>query len=430
MRHDMMRWNALALALAAVLLPASAAGSDTESNRATASLQSGMARFNAELLHQLSILPGDQVCSPLASYGAVAILACGAHGQTRIEMERVLGITDPRSHLPELASLIAQAAPARSQAGPNRSNLAICCFPRLDVKIVPAFADACTLAGVGLVPLDFAGNIHAAGERIGDWNLAHVSKRTGWWEWPNIVDARSDLVLTALLHMRLAWQDGFPMQHWLELPYHLPGQRVIPIGLMQAVHELPYAEVDGAQVVALACQGGACDCLVVVPRAMDGLQALEQSLDGPGLERLCASARTPRLVSIALPMLHLPTGLQPMRPILMAMGMTTACDAQRADFSGIGTTRMHLGDIILGGLFELDARGLGSFQDFEEASGNAPASDKSGPAIFAVTADHPFLLIVRHRASGAILQLVHVIDPAAYDHITHGPPPAPPTGGH
>ncbi len=389
-----------------------------------------MAHFNAELLHQLSILPGDQVCSPLGTYGAVAILACGAHGQTREEMERVLGITDPRSHLPELASLIAQAAPARSQAGPNRSNLAICCFPRQDLTIVPAFADACTLAGAGLVPLDFAGNVHAAGDRIGDWNVAHVSKRAGWWEWPDIIDARSDLVVTALLHMCLTWQDGFPMQHWLELPYHLPGQRDMPMGLMQTMHELPYAEIAGAQVVALPCQGGAYDCLLVVPRAIDGLQALEQGLDGPGLERLCASARTPRPVSIALPMLHLPTGLLPMRAILTAMGMPTAFDAQRADFSGISGARMHLGDMFHVGLFELGASGLGSLQDFEELSGGTPASDKPGPGIFAVTADHPFLLIVHHRASGAILQLVHVIDPAAFDHVTHGPPPAPPTGGH
>jgi serpin B len=175
---------------------------------------------------------------------------------------------------------------------------------------------------------------------------------------------------------------------------------------MTDTRRLAYAASGGWTAVTLpAGEGVVLD--VLVP---DGeLAAAERELTPAALDGLLAAAR-PTEVQLELPRFRV-TGEASLRESLAALGVRRLFEPD-ADLSGItdGAIRIWVDDVVHKCVLTVDEDGL------EGAAATAVlsvtlAAMTPPPRPVPVHVDRPFLVLVRHRVSGALYFLARVTDP-------------------
>ena len=159
-----------------------------------------------------------------------------------------------------------------------------------------------------------------------------------------------------------------------------------------------YAEDDAVQVVEIPYRGGHTSMVVILPKKKDGLPAVEKDLTGKRIDAWIDSLRG-KQVSLKLPKFEItcPTDLT---DVLPKMGMPASFDAKKADFSGMTTEQpLYIGAVLHKAFVAVDEAGT------EAAAATVVMMMKGGrpadPVEF--TADHPFIFLIRHKETGAIL---------------------------
>jgi serpin B len=150
--------------------------------------------------------------------------------------------------------------------------------------------------------------------------------------------------------------------------------------------------------------------LLLVPDELAGLTALESALDAAKLADLAGAMRE-SLVRLFLPRFELDPGSSlSLREDLEALGMPLAFDPGSADFSSMTSSSDPLARLSIGAVFHracvrTDEKGT------EAAAATAVAMRSlSLPPLLQV--DRPFLFLLRDNASGLIVFLGRVSDPA------------------
>jgi serpin B len=177
---------------------------------------------------------------------------------------------------------------------------------------------------------------------------------------------------------------------------------------MHQVAEFGYSETDDAQVLSLPYKGEALSMIVVLPRKVDGLPALEAKLDAAALEEWTKSLGE-RKVSVYLPKFKIESMFS-LSGELAALGMKDAFAADRADLSGMdGTRELFVKEVIHKSFVEVNEEGT----EAAAATGVVVGvrSLPAPPPEF--RADHPFLFFIRHDATGAILFIGRLARPGA-----------------
>jgi len=169
--------------------------------------------------------------------------------------------------------------------------------------------------------------------------------------------------------------------------------------------DLNYASDDELELLELPYAGAGLEFLVVLPRAVDGLTRCERRLcaDPGALERLL-DRRRPADLAVTLPRFAFPFEVD-LVPALRALGVRTAL-APGADFPEIGPG-FFLDRVTHGAWIEVNERGT-------EAAAATGVMMTLGlrlgqPRPF--VADHPFLFLVQHRKSRALLFVGRVMRP-------------------
>src|SRR5262249_1015738 len=148
----------------------------------------------------------------------------------------------------------------------------------------------------------------------------------------------------------------------------------------------------GARVLELPYRGGNLTMLIILPDDVDGLPALEKRLSADSLGAWSSSLQQ-REVAVSLPRFLLSKHFD-LTHTLPDMGMPSAFNAAKADFSGITGRR----DLFIGIVVH------GAFIDVNEEGTEAAAATGVGMTLSALpmpeqfTADHPFFYLIRDRA--------------------------------
>jgi len=114
---------------------------------------------------------------------------------------------------------------------------------------------------------------------------------------------------------------------------------------MHAVDRFAFAALDQVKLLEMRYAGGDVAMVIVLPDAIDGLAAVEKTMRAPTLGKW-VDALKPAEVDVALPTFEIkPRESTPLRAHLKALGMASAFDEAKADFTGIaksGLTRARL----------------------------------------------------------------------------------------
>jgi serpin B len=223
------------------------------------------------------------------------------------------------------------------------------------------------------------------------------------------------MVLANAVYFKAAWEEPFREASTEDAPFRAE-EGEVRVRMMRRTDRFGYLETNLAQVLELPYVGRTTSMVVILPKAKDGLGALEQVLRGndddtgvpDGMEAWLGRLGSAK-VDVRLPRWKFTSGFD-LSSALKAMGMRLAFDAKAADFSGIVDAEpLFIGAVLHKAFVGVDEKGT-------EAAAATAVMMRAGSAMrpeppVEFKADHPFLFVIRHVPTGTVLFMGRVTDP-------------------
>ena len=221
----------------------------------------------------------------------------------------------------------------------------------------------------------------------------------------------TQLVLTNAIYFKGAWLHEFDAARTGDDQFRVTATETVPVRMMRLSMEGTFFEGDGVQVLRLPYRGNAKSMLLIVPKEVEGLAAVEAKLTAAlvakwraGLAEGDAHLELPKFMGL---------GGASLAGTLSKLGMPLAFDPQSADFSGVADgQRLCLSDVIHKAVIEVDERGTVAAAATATATTAASApGERTVRRQISVRADRPFLYLVVDDATQAILFVGRVAKP-------------------
>ncbi|HEY4633982.1 MAG TPA: serpin family protein [Candidatus Limnocylindrales bacterium] len=368
--------------------------------------------FGLDLYRRVAGADGNVVVSPASIALALAMARAGARGATADEMDAVLRDVATDANAPWLNALD-QALATRSGTFKDTTGqqldvtlrIANAPFAQRDMTLQPAYLEAlATRFGAGLRLVDYIRETEAARRLINGWVDGQTEHRIPELLVPGVLTPDTRLALVNAIYLKAPWLTPFLADATKPGPFTRADGSTVEVPMMSLGAALPYAEGDGWRAVELPYVGGSLALTVIVP---DDLARFEATLDAEGLAAIIG-AFAEREVSLVLPKFGIATKAQ-LKDVLTALGMPSAFDPDRADFSGItAEERLYITDVIHQANIDVDEMGTEAAAATAVVMGttSAPAEPVS------LRVDRPFLFALRDLPTGTVLFLGRVADPS------------------
>lgn len=378
-----------------------------------ASVVEGNTEFAFDLYQKLRAGQGNLFFSPYSLSTALAMTYAGARGSTAVEMAKTLHFTLPPEALhPGFQALINHfKTPEPPPTGQVTLVTANALWASKDHDFLPPFLDLTRdQYAAALRTLDFRGNPTAASKEINAWVEKQTRDKIRDLVSPSDLGPDTSLVLTNAIYFLGAWSSPFTKSQTTEEGvFHAAGGRDVKAPLMSRSGR--YVHLDGGtfQLLEMPYAGGNVSMVVLLPKAVDGLPALEAQLDRANLSAWIGKASAGTQVFVTFPRFTLAESFR-LGEVLQKLGMTSAFDPTRADFSGMdGRRDMFVSGVIHKAFVRVDEEGTEAAAATAVVMARMSAMAPSPPVPF--RADHPFVVIIRERTTGSVLFLGRVNDP-------------------
>lgn len=254
--------------------------------------------------------------------------------------------------------------------------------------------------------VDFITSTEAARREINAWVSTKTAHTIEDLLPVGILDRLTRLVLVNAIYFKGRWAGQFSKDATHMAPFHPSPGATVTVPMMYQKASFGYREDKLLQILELPYAGQRCSMVVLLPSKTSGLSGLEKELTSANLARWLSGLK-PREVAVWLPRFKLSAEFS-LRDTLAGLGMSTAFDPAKADFSGMdGTRELSISAVIHKAFVEVNEEGT------EAAAATAVVMMKlSAPTRpIEFRADRPFLFLIRDQATGSILFLGRVVNP-------------------
>ena len=371
-------------------------------------LAKSLNEFAFDLYRQLAGPNASNVFfSPYSLSVALAMTLAGARGRTAHEIARVLRVSPEHTDIHAALSAL-----TTTLLGGPRNDYAITTANGLwrqqGYSLRHEFLEVGqTSYGAACEALDFAGQPAAARQRINQWVEEHTGGLIKDLVPPGSL--RGPLVLTNAVYFKGDWAAPFDERATDRARFRIAFLKRVPVQMMHVLAHAAYADVGRAQVLELPYGDGALSMVVLLPKRVGGLAALEAELSASRLAAWVGALHR-ETVEVFLPRFRLVEHAE-LAQVLRALGMVTAFSDADADFSGMTGAQpgLRLSQVLHKAVVEVNEQGT------EAGAGTAvtmsPTASPHPPPIPVFRADHPFVFLIRHRESGCILFMGRVVTP-------------------
>jgi serine protease inhibitor len=374
--------------------------------------------FAIDLYSHLRQRDGNLFFSPASASSALSMLSIGARGETASQIERILHApgdvrrTDA-AHAALLQSLTEEehVGDARFQRVPRcRLRIADALWVQSGYPILGEMSDLLKdRYGASITSVDFQGAPDEALRLIDAWVIKRtLGKFKNSISREDIDPAHTKLVLTDAIYFRETWAAPFWEKSTAEEDFRISPTRTGRVRMMhQTIERNLYADEGTFQVLDLSYTDGRFSMVVLLPRTVDGLAALESSLTAAGLAATLSRLKEREEVIVSIPRFSIRSELS-LDSVLSEMGMPLAFGPS-ADFSGVTGTKndLFLSKAVQTATIDVDEKGTEAAAFTGFSSWDSYGDDK--PPVF--HADHPFLFLIRDLRSGAILFMGRLTNP-------------------
>jgi serpin B len=336
----------------------------------------------------------NQVISPFSIHMALTLARMGASGRTADELDNVLlrGMTFSPAVLGSYREL--QNAACQSSDSlivQNASSVWIDKNARLHARYAQQSREffSATIAEV-----DFA-NSEKTRAIINNWVSQQTKRRIPNLIPPGALNPQSVGALVSALYLKAPWANPFLENSTIPASFYSDGKKAITVSMMQSLDSLPWYEDSEWKATHLSYDGGQFSMVFLLPNAKMSSHDLKSAVSDQLLNRVLTET-TKQQVIIKIPKFTVRTPMN-IREQLTGLGIQRLFSSE-AELQGITEKAFLISDALHEGYIEVNEYGT------EAAAATALMVAKSAAIDFSpkhFTADHPFLFLVVHQATGA-----------------------------
>jgi serine protease inhibitor len=363
-------------------------------------------QFGFDLFNQLKLQDKDKnlFFSPLSVAFALTMTYNGAAGVTKEEMQRALKLSGMSTA--EINEASAALMKSLKSSDP-KIELAIAnsLWARKGVQFREDFlARNRQFFNAEIATLDFADPQTLT--TINNW----VSKNTQG-KIPTIIDeidGQMVMYLINAIYFKGLWSKKFDKTLTKNEPFYLASGSPKQVPMMSQAGDYRYYRGDKFQAVSLPYGKGGTGLYLFLPDKGSSLGDLLNSFSHDKYEQWMKSFRSnPGDVKIPRFKMEYESSLNKM---LVALGMGTAFDESKADFTGMREKRdVYISEVKHKAIVDINEEGTEAAA--ATSVGIRTTSMRPPQERFTFIADHPFLMIIRDESTGAILFMGTLIDP-------------------
>ena len=398
-----------------LLLCAAPALASPEADADAKAAAEGVNRFSLDLYRALPSKSSNAFYSPYSISAALAMTREGAAGETGQEIDTVFHFPQRlgAAHQALRKQLVARMVNRYERSGESKKvpayqlQVANALWGHTSSTFVPEFVKR--LKDLYQAPLerqDFSRTAEAR-QRINGWVAENTKDKIKDIVPEGQPGAGTRLVLANAIYFKASWSDAFQKRATKDAPFHLQGGETVQAKLMQRTAGYAYGEDDAVQVLSLPYEGHGASMVVILPKAKDGLAAVEKSLTHEKLQGWLKLGH--KKVAVGLPRFRYTVPLT-LGQTLASMGMPSAFLPGKADFSNMCSSEpLHIGLVLHKAFVAVDEAGTeaAAATVVMMRAGGVPRPTQPVPFV----ADHPFLFLIRHEKTGTILFMGRVCDP-------------------
>lgn len=370
--------------------------------------------FAIELYGQLRHKRGNLFFSPESISTALAMTYAGARADTAAEMAKTLHFTlSPGQLHPAMGALLRDRNAAHDGYQLKEADAL---WVQEGYSLLPEFLKLNKdNYEAGLNQVDFKGATEAARHTINQWVEQRTENKIRELLQPGSLNSYTRLVLTNAIYFKGDWEKPFEKEDTKDEDFRLSAAQAIKTPLMHMTEGFNYFDGGSFQALEIPYKNKELSMIILLPKAMKGLSAFEQSLTPANMQEWLDQLQPAREVIVTMPKFKMKAQFG-LGVTLIAMGMKEAFDAKMADFSGMASRKTMQRD---GNLY-ISAVIHKAYIDVNEEGTEAAAATgvirRSGaarpkpPIIF--RADHAFMFLIRDNRSGSILFIGRVTDPS------------------
>jgi serpin B len=355
--------------------------------------------FAVKLYRELGASEGNLFFSPYSISAALGMTYAGARGATAREMKSALHFSLSQTALP----------PAFKSLNRELADTALKTGQKLDI------ANALVLTGG-----DVSGEFKATLKGCFDAEIfgGGLNAINGWVRKKTEgkiekilekLDSNSVCVLLNAIYFKGIWQSQFKKSSTHDASFHVSAGNKVTVPMMYQRSDFKFLNENNFQAVSLPYKGKSLSMVVLLPRTVDGLAALERQMTDQRLKVWLAKLdeQPAHKIDLFLPRFKLETGYELVSPF-MKMGMKDAFIPGKADFRGMGWPKgkLFISQIKHKAFLEVNEEGT------EAAAATAvEMATKSVRQYPFFRADHPFICLIRDNESASILFMGRIVRP-------------------
>jgi serpin B len=360
----------------------------------------------------LAQAPGNLFFSPYSISSALAMTYAGVRGETATQMAQALHFSVPNDTVHAAYAKLSSDLNAGGHDGERvfyQLAVANALWGERDLGYSPDFLSLLRQDyDADLHQADFIGAPDRATSEINQWVKQNTQGKIPQLFTPGSLGADSRLVLVNAIYFKANWENPFDPAETEQRHFDLDELKSVIVSFMHQDAHFAGMENDDLQAVELPYVVGKLSMVILLPRAVGGLAALEANLNKQNVDNWLSILQY-REVDVVLPKFTMDIGFG-LADILRSMGIVDAFGSS-ADFSGITKDeRLYLTRAIHKAYVEVDEEGTeAAAATGIVGTGFGGRPPEPPPMIF--RADHPFLFLIQDRKSGTILFMGRVTNP-------------------
>ena len=370
----------------------------------------GSNAFAIDLYRQLRAQPGNLFFSPESISTAFAMTYAGARGQTATEMQNVFHFTLPPDRLHPAMGALLSAMNAQHKGYELR--VADGLWAQQDAQFLPSYLKLTKDDyGAGFHRVDFKTSPEAVRAAINQWVEKQTNDKIQNLIGPGVLTPATRLVLTNAIYFKGDWLAPFEKADTQSEEFHTSSAQFVMVQLMH--HTGSYSYYDGGtfQALELPYTGNELSMVVLLPKQIDGLPALEKDLTAASAGDWLQKLEPADKVILSFPRFTMTQQFE-LSGVLSQLGLSQAFTAS-ADFSGMtGKPGFTISAAVHKAFIDVNEQGTeaaAATSIIMRATAVRVPFPEPPPIVF--RADHPFLFLIRNTQSGAVLFMGRVIDP-------------------
>ena len=388
----------------------------------------GNTKFALNLYDQLNKEKGNLFLSPYSISTALAMTHAGARGETETEMAKALSFPSlpdkeggplgrERLHA-GFSDLKLGLREAREKGGVELS-IANALWPQKNYRFLPEYLNLIErdYDSVGR-PLDYSNSEKARGI-INRWVEQETNDKIKDLIPSGVLDSLTRMVLTNAIYFKGNWDVQFKEKSTREMPFKVTSTKSVKAPMMYQKGNFGYYQDEDVQVLEMPYKGDKVSMFVLLPNQGGGqpfrrstnppakkktIADLEKTLNPAKLSEWISKVRRTK-VDTWFPKFKMTSEFS-LSQQLQALGMKKAFGD--ADFSGMdGSKRLYLSAVLHKAFVEVNEEGT----EAAAATAVVVRTRSARPMGPRFRADHPFLFLIRDKATGSILFLGRYAEP-------------------